>query len=134
MVFIFFELLGEDGVLARQIVGEGQVIVASGLFGFAFALDGFFVALDVFREEILATDFVEVPEVVDSFVRVEPDFIEGVVDELLLAPVDVPVIVLSLAIGAGGQGFLDAVGEVGLELDFGTRLETSTREQDSVPS
>jgi hypothetical protein len=134
LVFILLELLGEDGVLARKVVGERQIIVASSLLGFTFTFDRFFVAFDILREEILATNFVEVPEVVDSFVRVKPDFIKGVIDELLLTPVDVPVVIFCLAIGASSQGFLNTVGKVGLELDFGTRLGSSTREPDSVPS
>lgn len=119
------ELLEEDGVLAGQIVGEGQVVVACSLFGLALALEGLLVALDIFGKQILAADLVEVAKVVDAFVRKEPDLVERFGDELLLAPVDVPIVLLGLPILPASQGLLDAVGEVGLELNLRT-MSTST--------
>lgn len=100
MVFVFFELLSEDGVLAREVVGKRQVIVTSSFVGLAFPFYRFFVAFYVFGEKVLATNFVEVPEMVDAFVWEEPDFVEGLVDELLLAPIDIPVVILGLPVVA----------------------------------
>jgi hypothetical protein len=57
--------------------------------------------------------------VVDAFVGEEPDFIEGLGNEFLLAPVDIPVVVFCLAIAPSAQGFLDAVGEEGFEFNVG---------------
>jgi hypothetical protein len=60
--------------------------------------------------------------VVDPFLREEPDFIERLRNILLLAPVDVPIILLSLAILPPCQRFLDAICEVGLEFEIRTVL------------
>ena len=57
---------------------------------------------------------------VDSFLGEEPDFIEGFRDELLLTPVDIPVIILSLLIPPGLHGLWDAVTEEGLEFNVRT--------------
>ena len=35
---------------------------------------------------------------IDPFVRKQPDFIEGLADKLLLAPLDIPVIIVSLLV------------------------------------
>jgi hypothetical protein len=48
----------------------------------------------------------------------EAYLIESFRDILLLAPVYIPVIILGLPILPAGHCFLDAVGEIGLELDF----------------
>lgn len=53
---------------------------------------------------------------VDALLGEEADLIEGLRDELLLAPVDIPIVVLGLMVLAGSQGLLDAIGEVCLEL------------------
>ncbi len=118
LVLALFELLCEDRVLARHVVGQRQVVVAGSLLSLALALEGLLVAFDIFGEKVLPADLIEVPEVVDAPVGEEPYLVECFGDELLLAPVDVPVVVFGLAVGAAGQSLLDAVGEVGLELDF----------------
>jgi hypothetical protein len=53
---------------------------------------------------------------VDTLIGKEPYLIEGFGDELLLAPIDVPIIIVSLLILAAEQRLLDAVREEGLEL------------------
>ena len=62
---------------------------------------------------------------VDAFVRKEPDLVKRLGDELFLAPVDVPIVLLGLSILPASQRLLDAVGEVGLELNLRT-MSTST--------
>ena len=59
---------------------------------------------------------------IDLFVGMESDFLESFGDELLFAPVDVPVVILSLTIVPFFHGSLDAVGEVSFELDLGAKL------------
>ena len=55
---------------------------------------------------------------VDASLREQPDLVQRFSDKLLLAPVDVPIIVIGLPVNARGQTLLDAVGEVRLEFDF----------------
>lgn len=64
---------------------------------------------------------------VDPLVREEPDFVQRFGDELLLAPVDIPIVVFGLFVGAVEQARLDAVGEIGLELDFGAAVMRRVR-------
>lgn len=53
---------------------------------------------------------------VDALIGKEPYLIECLCDELFLAPIDVPVIIVSLPILATQQRLLNAVREEGLEL------------------
>lgn len=55
---------------------------------------------------------------IDSFVGVESDFLECFRDVFLLAPVDIPIVILSLAIVAIRHGAEDAVGEKGFEFNL----------------
>ena len=55
---------------------------------------------------------------VDASFGEKPDLVQRFSDKLLLAPVDVPIIVIGLPVNACGQTLLDAVGEVRLEFDF----------------
>lgn len=57
---------------------------------------------------------------VDAFFWEESYFIKGLRDVLFLTPVNIPIIVFGLTVLASKHGFLDAVGEIGLELDVGT--------------
>lgn len=57
---------------------------------------------------------------VDSFFGEESDFIQSFIDELFLAPVDVPVVIFGLLVSSGLKSFWDAVGEIGLEFDIRT--------------
>lgn len=59
---------------------------------------------------------------IDAFVGEQPDLVQSFGNELLLAPVNVPVILIGLLILPGKEGFQDAVGEKGFELDLGTRI------------
>ena len=59
---------------------------------------------------------------IDSLVREQPHFIQGFRDELLLAPVNIPIIFFGLFICASLHGGLDAVDKVGLEPDFSAAL------------
>jgi len=74
--------------------------------------------LHIFREKILSTNFKEITKMIDAFIRKESNFIECFTDILLLAPINAPVIIFSLSPAPTQQSLLDAVGEVGLELDF----------------
>lgn len=56
-------------------------------------------------------------------VGVESDFIQGLGNELLFAPVNVPVILLGLFVLAIQQSLLNAVDEKGFELDFGAKIK-----------
>ena len=119
------ELFEKDRVLARKIVGKGQVIIACCFISFPLALQRLLVALDIFRKQVFAANFVKVTKVVDSLIGKEPDLVKRFRDELLFAPVDVPIVVISLPILPASQGLLDAVGEVGLELNLRT-MSSST--------
>jgi hypothetical protein len=57
---------------------------------------------------------------VDPAVRKHPDAIERLGNELLLAPVNIPILVLSLLVIAFGERPGDAVGEIGLKPNTGT--------------
>jgi hypothetical protein len=58
---------------------------------------------------------------VDAFIRKQSNFVQGFIDELLFAPVDVPVVVFGLAVSPPGHGLLDAIGEESFEFDIATR-------------
>jgi hypothetical protein len=60
---------------------------------------------------------------INPFLWKQSNFIEGFGDILLLAPVYIPVIILSLPVLPACQCFLDAVGEIGFKLDLVTALE-----------
>lgn len=120
LVLVFFKFFSEDGVLAGHVVCEGKVVIPCGFLYLALSLECFFVAFDIFRKQILSTDFIEISKMVDASVRKEPDLIKRFSNLLLLAPVDIPIIILSLFVHAVGQTLLDAVGEVGFEFDLGT--------------
>ena len=115
---MLLELFCEDRVLTGEVVSQGQKVVTSCFLRLALSLDSFPVALDVFGEEILATNLIEIAKMVDAFLGMESYFVEGVGDELFFAPVDVPVIIFGLTIVAMEHGFLDAIGEESLELDI----------------
>lgn len=85
-------------------------------------LKGPFETFYVFGEEIFAANLIEISEMVDFSFWVESDFIEGFGNELFFAPVDIPVIVLSLFPLTIEEGLLDAVGEEGFELDVGALI------------
>lgn len=119
MVLPALELLQKDGVFAGQAVSQGKIIISSCFFGLSLALDGLLISLHVLGEEVLAADLIEISEVVDALLREEFYFIEGLRDVLFFTPVDVPVIVFGLPVLASKHGFLDAVGEIGLEFDVG---------------
>jgi len=57
---------------------------------------------------------------VDSFVRKEPYLIKSVVDELLFAPVDIPVVIFCLLVPPSVKGLLNTIGEEGFEFDIAT--------------
>lgn len=57
---------------------------------------------------------------VDSPIRKQSNFIESLIDEFFLAPVDVPVVVLGLFVSSPKHGLLNAVGEKCFELDVAT--------------
>lgn len=59
---------------------------------------------------------------VESFIREEPNFVKGLGDELLLAPVNIPVIVFRLLVCSIQEHCWDAVGEVRFEFDVGAML------------
>ncbi len=98
LLFVAFELLDEDWVLAGHVIGEGEVVVPTGFLCLPLPLQCLFVALYVFREEVLAGDLIEIAEMVDAFVGEKTDLVEGFGDKLFLAPVDVPVIVFGLPV------------------------------------
>lgn len=116
LILIALELLEEDRVLTGQVISKRQVVIPCCLFCLALPLERLLVALDILRQQILPADLVVVAEVVDALLGEEADLIERFGDVLLLAPVDIPIVVLGLVVLAGSQGLLDAVGEVGLEL------------------
>ncbi len=53
---------------------------------------------------------------IDSFVRKEPNFIKRFRDEFLLAPIDIPIILLGLSVHASSQCLLNTVREKSLKL------------------
>lgn len=59
---------------------------------------------------------------VDSFIGIEPNFIEGFRDELFFAPVDIPVILFGLFVLSGKHGFLNAVHKKCLEFNLRTMV------------
>ena len=118
MLTLTLPFLCENRVLAGQVVGQRQKIIASCLLILALPLNCFSVAFDIFRKEIFSANLVEIAEMIDAFVRVQAYLIEGLADKLLLAPVYVPVILLGLPVVSSQHGFLDAVGEERLEFDI----------------
>lgn len=100
LLFVPFKLLYKDRVLARHVVGERQVVIACSLFCFALTFDSFFISFDIFRQQILPTNLIKVPKVINPLIRKQPNFIECFADKLLLAPIDIPVILFSLLVHA----------------------------------
>jgi hypothetical protein len=117
LVLPALEFLQENRVFAGQAVSQGKIIISCCFFGLSLALDGLLISLHIFGEEVLTADLIEISKVVDAFFRKESYFIEGLRDVLFLTPVYIPVIVFGLAVVASKHGFLDAVGEIGLEFD-----------------
>ena len=72
--------------------------------------------LEIADEEILATEFKVVAEVIDALVGLQT-FLIYFVDELLFAPDDVPVILVGLLVMLLLKPLQNAVGEVGAVLD-----------------
>ena len=123
MLFAPLVFLVENGVLAGQVVGQRDEIIASGLLGLALPLDCFFISFDIFREQVFPADLIEISEMIDPFLREEPDLIESVRDELLLAPVDIPIIIFGLSITPPLEGVRYAITEECFE--FNIRAEWS---------
>ena len=69
-------------------------MVTVSFLNFALFLEGPPILFNIFRKQILAAKFVEVAKVVDSFVGVKSDSLEGFWNELFLAPVHIPIIIL----------------------------------------
>jgi hypothetical protein len=61
--------------------------------------------------------------VINFLVGEGSDAVQSFGDILFFAPVDIPIIFLSLEILPGLHSIEDAVGKCGFKLDFGTSLE-----------
>lgn len=72
------EFLQENGVLAGEIVGEGHEVVLAGFFRLTFLFESLFESFDIFGEQVLPAYFIEVPEVIDSPVGIESNFIKSI--------------------------------------------------------
>lgn len=66
---------------------------------------------------------------VDSFIGVESDFVEGFRDELFLTPVNIPVIVFGLFILTVEQSLLNTIDEKGLKFHLRTKSHKSLQVQ-----
>jgi len=120
LIFASFEFFSKNGVLAWQVVSQRDVVIACSLLRPSFSFCRLFVPFDIFAQQIFPANFVEIPKMVDSFVRKEPYLIKSIVDELLFAPVDIPVVIFCLLVPPSVKGLLNTIGEEGFEFDIAT--------------
>ena len=118
LIFVFFELLSKNGILAGQIVRERQIIIACSLLRFSLTFNCFFISFDIFGQQIFPTNFIEVSKMVDPLFRKQSYLIKRFSNIFFFTPIYIPIIILRLPIHAVGQAFLNAVRKVCLKLDF----------------
>lgn len=69
---------------------------------------------------------------VDPLIGEQPYFIKGVRDEFLLRPEDIPIIILCLLVRSLLHHCWDTIHEVGLELDFGSKVRRELRVEGEI--
>jgi len=116
-------LLQEDWILARKTVSQGKIVISCSFLIFTLFLKSLFITFNIFGEQIFPTNFIVISKVIDPFLRKESDFVESFRYELFFTPIYIPIFIISLFVVPQLHAFLDAVGEVGLELDFVTNFK-----------
>lgn len=79
-----------------------------------------FEFFEIFIEHIFTAEFIPAAKVIDFHGREHSMFFKYPIDLLLLAPHDVPVVIISLFPLSLDETFEDAVFEGSFELDIGT--------------
>lgn len=102
LIFAFFEFLSKDGILAWHIIRERKIVISSRFICLPFTFKRLFISFNIFREKILPTNLIEIPEMVDPPFWKQPDLIKSLADKLLLAPVDIPIVIIGLLVHAVG--------------------------------
>lgn len=74
---------------------------------------------EIFDEIIFFAHFEIVSEMVDSLIWMEP-FLIDLIESILLAPYDIPVITPGFFIASDLKGFIDTSGKIGFILDLMT--------------
>lgn len=112
-----FVLLVENYVLAGHQEGGGQKIVLVGLSIVALLLEPSLEFFEILAEQVFPAKLLPSSEMVDLGLWYQSVFFENPVNLLLLAPHDIPFIVLSLYLFplSFHEGLVDAVPEGGLE-------------------
>lgn len=112
---IFFKFISENNILGREDEGGGVKIVGLGLSLFSLSLQVLFMLFQISNKHILAAELVEISKMVDPLVGEQPLLIQ-LINELFLAPNDIPVIAFSPLISFLLKSIINAVGEISFEL------------------
>lgn len=112
---ILFKFISENNILGREDEGGGVKIVGLGLSLFSLSLQVLFMLFQISNKHILATELIEISKMVDSLVWEQPLLIQ-LINELFLAPNDIPVIAFSPLISFLLKSIINAVGEISFEL------------------
>jgi hypothetical protein len=95
--------------------------VLFGLIGFALLFKGLFVFFKVFDKVIFLAEFKVVSEMVNLLMG-QKAFLIDLIESILFAPNDIPVVVECLFIASIFKGFKDAVSKVSAVLDLRTDI------------
>lgn len=112
---ILFKFISENNILGREDEGGGVKIVGLGLSLFSLSLQVLFMLFQISNKHILAAELVEISKMVDPLVGEQPLLIQ-LINELFLAPNDIPVIAFSPLISFLLKSIINAVGEISFEL------------------
>lgn len=118
LIFGSFELLQEDWVFTRQVVSEWKIVIARCFFSFSLLFQSLFIAFNIFGKQVLSTNLIVVPKVIDSSFGKESHFIKSLRDVLFLAPINIPIFIFSLIVLSALHCFLNTVSKKGFKLDL----------------
>lgn len=108
-IFSSFKLLVKNWILTWQIISQWHKTVLTRLLSFPLSFKSLFITFDILRKEILPANFVKIPEMIDFSIRIKSDFVKGLRNKLLFAPINIPIVFFSLFVLPINQRLLNTI-------------------------
>lgn len=83
---LFFELLTQDHVLARQEIGRWQKIVLARLLFVILFIESSFIFFKIFIKHVFAAQFIPPPKMINSHIKQHSILLEDPINLLFFTP------------------------------------------------